>query len=86
MVSNMKTTIDVADPLLDAARLEAARRGTTLRALVEEGLSLVLARRDRPGGEFRLGDASVAGSGLRPELEGGTWDDLRSLAYEGRGG
>lgn len=57
-----------------------------MRALVEEGLSLVLANpADRAGG-FELADASVGGTGLRHDLEGATWEDLRALAYEGRGG
>ncbi|MBW2245376.1 MAG: DUF2191 domain-containing protein, partial [Deltaproteobacteria bacterium] len=34
----MKTTIDIADSILEQARDLAARQGTTLRALVEEGL------------------------------------------------
>jgi len=38
----MKTTIDIADPLLDEARKLAAREGTTLRALVERGLRVRL--------------------------------------------
>lgn len=85
MGTHMKTTIDLADPLLDEARELARREGTTVRALVEQGLRQVLAdkRRSAP---FRLRDASFAGDGLRPELEGAPWDRLRELAYEGRGG
>ncbi len=37
----MKTTLEIADPLLRAARSLARRRGTTLRALVEAGLRKV---------------------------------------------
>jgi hypothetical protein len=82
----MKTTIELADPLLDEARALARRDGTTLRALVEQGLRLVIAQRRRGGTRFRLRDASFAGDGLRPELEGASWERLRELAYEGRGG
>lgn len=39
----MRTTVRLSDPLLERARKEAARRGTTLTALIEEGLLLVLA-------------------------------------------
>jgi hypothetical protein len=85
MGAHMKTTIDLADPLLDEARKLARRDGTTVRALVEQGLRQVLAQKRRAA-PFRLRDASFAGDGLRAELEGASWDRLRELAYEGRGG
>ncbi len=85
MGAHMKTTIDLADPLLDEARRLAQREGTTLRALVEQGLRQVLAQKRRSA-PFRLRDASFAGDGLRPELAGASWERLRELAYEGRGG
>ena len=44
--SNMKTTIDISDSLLEKARRVAASRGTTVKALVEAGLRQVLADRD----------------------------------------
>jgi len=40
----MRTTVRLDDSLLDQARREAARRGTTLTALIEQGLRLVLRR------------------------------------------
>lgn len=40
----MRTTVRLDDALLDQARREAARRGTTLTALLEEGLRLALRR------------------------------------------
>ncbi len=39
----MKTTIELPDPLFRQAKVLAARRGTTLRALVVEGLQHVTA-------------------------------------------
>jgi hypothetical protein len=81
----MKTTIDIADPLLAEARRAAAEDRTTLRALVEEGLRTVLARRTRTP-QFRLRDASVDGQGLQPGVSSGDWDHVRALIYEGRGG
>ncbi len=44
MVTHMKTTIDIADAILDDARALAAARHQTLKNLVEEGLRLVLER------------------------------------------
>ncbi len=81
----MKTTIDITDALLEDARRIAAREKTTVRALVEEGLRRVVAERARPG-TFRLRDASVGGNGLQPDVADASWDRIRDLAYEGRGG
>jgi hypothetical protein len=78
----MKTTIEISDGLLDEARKVASREGTTLRVLVEAGLRKeVRERRQRKA--FRLKRASFRGRGLRPELAGAKWEQVRELAYEG---
>lgn len=84
MARHMKTTIDIADPILDQAKKLAAREGTTLKVLVELGLGKILAeRRLKPS--FRLRDASFGGQGLQPGVAGLSWDRIRELSYEGRG-
>ena len=40
----MRTTVRLNKPLLERARQEAARRGITLTALIEQGLGLALRR------------------------------------------
>ena len=81
----MKTTIEISDALFDAAKGHARQRGTTLRALVEEGLRTVLD--SRPGAAaFTLRDASVEGEGLRSDMREGGWDRIVKAAYEDRGG
>lgn len=77
----MKTTIDIADPILREARKLANREGTTLRALVEQGLRRVISERKqkRP---FRLRLVTSGGQGLRPELQDASWDEIRDLSYE----
>ena len=85
MGTHMKTTVEIGDALLERAKATAAREGTTLRALIEEGLRRALEERHRPR-RFRLRDASVEGHGLRPDADGADWARLRELAYEGRGG
>ena len=48
MLRHMRTTVRLDDALLEAARREAKRRGTTLTALIEQGLRLVLRRPLQP--------------------------------------
>lgn len=83
----MKTTVDIADPVLERAKETARRESTTLRALIEEGLRLTLEQRARRAENepFRLRDARVGGEGLRPELADAAWERIWNLAYRGRG-
>jgi hypothetical protein len=81
---HMKTTVQITDNLLDDARRVAAKEGTTVRALIEAGLRREIRER-RGTGQFRLRRASFKGKGLRPEVEGATWDQIRDLAYEAGG-
>jgi len=80
----MKTTIDLPEPLLREAQELARAEGTSLRALVEDGLRAILARR-RAAERFRLPDASVDGRGLRPEFADAGWDEMRAAIYGDRG-
>jgi len=83
--SVVKTTIEISDPLLRKARKLAEREGVTLRALVERSLRHVVAE-TRPGGQFKLRRATFRGEGLKVDLYGASWRELRDLVYEGRGG
>jgi len=76
----MKTTIEISDAILERAKAVAAEEGTTIRALVEDGLRQVL--RTRRAGPFRLRDAAVGGRGLTPEFRDASWDKIRDAAYE----
>ena len=80
----MKITIEIADPLLDEARVIAASHETTVQALVEEGLRRILVER-RARRQFRLRKASFKGKGLHPGAESGSWEPIRDLTYTGRG-
>lgn len=78
----MKTTIDIADPILSEARRLASQEGTTLRALVEQGLRHVISERRQKRQPFRLRLVTSGGQGLRPELQDASWDEIRDLSYE----
>ena len=84
MVTHMKTTIEIADKLLEQARKVALRDRTTVRALVEHGLRRELTDRSRIK-PFRLRKASFRGRGLQAGVRGLSWERLREMTYEGRG-
>ena len=81
----MKTTVEIPDSLLDEARKVAARQDTTLRVLIIEGLRRVLVERKRAGA-FRLRKATFRGKGLQPDMAGASWERVREMAYDKRGG
>jgi hypothetical protein len=79
MGTHMKTTIEIADILLAAAKKVAAREHTTVRALVEAGLRQELQARTRRQIAFSLKLVTAGGQGLLP----GVSPDLpRALAYD----
>lgn len=87
MVTHMKTTIEIADPLLAEAKREARSAGITLRELVESGLRRMLDERKHARRvPVRVEDGRVGGSGVRAGIREGDARQLRALANAGRGG
>jgi hypothetical protein len=84
MYIHMKTTVEISDALLNSARSTAAREGSTVRALIEEGLRKVLLER-KARGAFRLRKVTFRGNGLRADVGQAGWEAIRDMAYEGRG-
>ncbi|MCH8072798.1 MAG: DUF2191 domain-containing protein [Proteobacteria bacterium] len=80
----VKTTIEISDDLLTKAKKLAAKRGTTLRAIIEQGIRNTVREQQR-GTKYVLPDMSVDGKGLQPEFKNRSWSDIRDAAYEGRG-
>ncbi len=54
-----------------------------MRALVEDGLRLLLAA-ETPSRQYELPDASVGETGAENPLESMSWQDLRAEIYGGR--
>lgn len=86
MLTCMRTSVDIPDPLLRRAKKLARERGTTLRALVLDGLARVLAGGAAPAKRYRVKDCSFKGDGLVEGLQWGDWDEIRERIYEGHGG
>ena len=82
----MKTTIDIADPLLRRAKQLAARRRTTLKAVIEEALRRSLQEESRATRPPRLQTHTFRGRGLQAGLSWDDWNTLRAFAYKERGG
>lgn len=81
----LKTALEILDALLQEAKSVAAREGTTVKALIEQGMRQVVSQR-KQGRPFRLRKATFKGRGLSAEAQALGWERLRQLAYEGRGG
>ncbi len=76
----VKTTIEIHDKLLVRAKRHAKRKGRPLRAVVEEGLRLVLSTpATRP--RYRLPDLSAGDPDGPDPLEAYSWQDLRGAIY-----
>jgi predicted transcriptional regulator len=82
----MKTTVDIADPLFRRAKRLAAKRGTTLKAVIEDALRRELAAAETGAASTGVRTHTFNGRGLKVGLAWGDWAAIRALAYEGRGG
>jgi hypothetical protein len=78
----MRTTLDLDDKLLEAARRRAADQGTTLTAFVEKALASALAPRPRGAAGYRL-RWKVHHGRLRPGIDIADRDSLFD-AMDGR--
>lgn len=76
----MKTTVDIADDLLKRSQQLAKREGSTLRAILEEGLRLVLKERRAAGSRaFRF--PTFGKDGLHAEFRDAKWEKIRTTIY-----
>ena len=76
----MKTTIDIADELLERAKRQAQRENKTLKEVVEEALRRQLAA-STPKKSFKYRPHTSKGKGLQPGIAEGDWEKIRDLIY-----
>ena len=81
----MKRTIEIADDLFERIQRHARKEKTTLSALAEQGLRMVLMENspDKPKKLPPL--ATFRGQGLTDEFKNASWDKIRDEIYKGRG-
>jgi hypothetical protein len=81
----MKTTVNISNVLHAEARKIAAAENTTVKRLIEEGLRRIITDRSRKSA-FRIRKVTFKGNGLQPHLKGASWETIREVTYEDRGG
>jgi hypothetical protein len=82
----MKTTIEVQDDLLERSKRLARQEGTTLRAVIEEGLQLALRARTRTRATRQpFAVQPFEGDGMTPEFQSAGWERVRDEIYRDRG-
>lgn len=85
MGSHMKTTIEIADAVLEQGQRLARQEHVTLRALVEEGLRKVVEEHEIRRKPFKLRPVKFLGGGFQPGLDEGNWEKVRELVYKTHG-
>jgi hypothetical protein len=76
----MKTTVEISDDLLKRSQQIAKKEGTSVRALLEEGLRLALrSRQTRQRHRFQF--PLFGKDGLNEEFRDGSWETIRETIY-----
>ena len=78
----MKTTIDIPASLFAQAKQQASQDNVTLKLLVEEGLRLILDRKNIAKEKFQLRPLKSVGGGMTPEFQSAGWDRIRDAIYD----
>ena len=81
MVSHMKTTIEIADDLLERVKRRARRENKTVRQIVDEALRRQIDSTSdvKP---FKYRPHIVKGKGLQAGIAEGNWEQLRDLIHK----
>ena len=82
----MKTTIEINDVLLDAAKQYARDNHKTLKQVIEMTLqSFLKNQQEQPRVPFQLRRHSFRGEGLQDGWRNDDWGAIREAIYTGRG-
>jgi predicted transcriptional regulator len=73
----MKTTVEIDDDLVKRAQRLARKEKTTFRALIEQGLRLVLAQKESSDGRRKWKPKTRGGGFVSEELSETSWERLR---------
>jgi len=82
----MKTTVDIAQELFVRVRKTADAQGVTFKAFLESALWQALRPQPVKKKKRKMKDMSVKGQGVQPGIDVTNWEQMRAMAYEGRGG
>lgn len=80
-MGEVKTTVDVHDELLRRAKRHAKETGQTLRAVIEEGLRMVLEKQPPPG--YKLPDLRIGDPNGPNPFEKFTFAEMLELSERG---
>jgi hypothetical protein len=82
----MKTSLEISEHLFNKVKQLAAKRGTSVRALIDEGLRLLLADVEKKQ-TVKPKLLTFGGDGLTDLYQGNSlsWDSLRDEIYRGHG-
>ena len=78
----MRTTVNISDPLLRAARRRAAERGITLGEFLEDAVRMQIAQKVTAAAPFRL--HTVSGKPVNPHIDLDRTSALEMLEEEAR--
>ncbi len=82
----MKTTIELSDTLMRELKQRARANHSSMREMMESALRLYLDQLKEPREQFTFHNHSFKGNGVCEGIEEGSWEQIRGMIYEGRGG
>jgi hypothetical protein len=82
----MKTTVDLSDALMAELKERAREQETTMKELMETAIRRYLEGTHSTGRGYHFENHSFRGNGVCEGVEEGSWEQIRGMIYEGRGG